>query len=391
MITEKKKRTNIVITFSLFAVIRAGIVLLTGLVFYLSSQRRHSGETGYNLRYKTWFNYVATMNRDSQTTWNDMDQQTASHGTSTGQGKWPKYLCYQFQAGLGNQMFAFAFSYGIAKEKHRILVTKSNLLPLFTLKANRSVVERRNVDKICSNRQVIIVNQQKKKNLNLGDDSVVILNGFLYSWKYFKNVETELREMFTFRTDILIKAQKILHEIKEKHFRNRLIPMDVTFVGMYVQRSSIINPLKDSIVAPRSYFFKAMIFFQSKFRHVIFVLVTDSLTWCRKNLSDKIHIINTNSSADLDMSILSQCNHTITSGGTFGWWAAWLANGTTTYFVPSLKTNSNLKTVVDTTYSNFFWPGWIPITNNNYVSVNISNKRNKSNNLLNKIKDYFRL
>jgi galactoside 2-L-fucosyltransferase 1/2 len=29
---------------------------------------------------------------------------------------------------------------------------------------------------------------------------------------------------------------------------------------------------------------------------------------------------------------LSMCNHTIITVGSFGWWSAWLANGTTVYF-----------------------------------------------------------
>jgi galactoside 2-L-fucosyltransferase 1/2 len=35
---------------------------------------------------------------------------------------------------------------------------------------------------------------------------------------------------------------------------------------------------------------------------------------------------------DIDMCALSMCNHTIITVGSFGWWSAWLANGTTVTF-----------------------------------------------------------
>ncbi|KAH3835789.1 hypothetical protein DPMN_109153 [Dreissena polymorpha] len=42
----------------------------------------------------------------------------------------------------------------------------------------------------------------------------------------------------------------------------------------------------------------------------------------------KVAFLEGNSDA-VDMAVLSLCDHTIVSTGTFGWWAAWLAGGTT--------------------------------------------------------------
>ena len=33
-----------------------------------------------------------------------------------------------------------------------------------------------------------------------------------------------------------------------------------------------------------------------------------------------------------DMALLSLCEHTVVSVGSFGWWSAWLANGVTVYY-----------------------------------------------------------
>ena len=37
-------------------------------------------------------------------------------------------------------------------------------------------------------------------------------------------------------------------------------------------------------------------------------------------------------SAGQDLALLASCDHTVMATGTFSWWAAWLANGTTVYY-----------------------------------------------------------
>ena len=64
----------------------------------------------------------------------------------------------------------------------------------------------------------------------------------------------------------------------------------------------------------------------------------------------------------VDISILSLCNHTIITSGSFGWSGAWLANGTVVYLRDFPKPGSEL-------YKNFFinngyyLPNWIGMSN----------------------------
>jgi galactoside 2-L-fucosyltransferase 1/2 len=53
------------------------------------------------------------------------------------------------------------------------------------------------------------------------------------------------------------------------------------------------------------------------------------------------------------------CNHTIITVGSFGWWSAWLANGTTVYFKDVAKQNSPLRKAFSKDMSDFFFPSWV--------------------------------
>ncbi|KAH3880212.1 hypothetical protein DPMN_004122 [Dreissena polymorpha] len=61
--------------------------------------------------------------------------------------------------------------------------------------------------------------------------------------------------------------------------------------------------------------------------------------------------------ASVDMAVQGSCDHTIVSTGSFGWWAAWLAGGTTIISKHQAVNGSQLdKQFVLTEY---FLPNWI--------------------------------
>ena len=64
-------------------------------------------------------------------------------------------------------------------------------------------------------------------------------------------------------------------------------------------------------------------------------------------------------SAGHDLAVLSMCDHMIVSAGTFGWWAAWLANGTTVYFDNWPRNGTTLDNMFDR--RDYYPRHWIPI------------------------------
>jgi len=53
------------------------------------------------------------------------------------------------------------------------------------------------------------------------------------------------------------------------------------------------------------------------------------------------------------------CQHTVITVGTFGWWAGWLANGTTVYYKDWPRRGSPLAALAR--HADYFPPYWIPL------------------------------
>jgi len=63
--------------------------------------------------------------------------------------------------------------------------------------------------------------------------------------------------------------------------------------------------------------------------------------------------------AEVDMCSLTKCNHSIITVGSFGWWAAWLANGLTIYYKDIAMNGSEYRGDFSENMTDFFYPGWI--------------------------------
>lgn len=274
-----------------------------------------------------------------------------------------QYLCYRLMQRMGNHMFIFASNFGLAKEKNMILLSSKQQFSYFKMETKNNIIQ---YDKLKLCRKAKRYNAKYACRYDpsdklFGNESVILLLGYLQSWKYFGNAEKDIRELYTFKPHIIQRAQSFLQGIKSQHYSNKTIPKTVIFVGIHVRRGDLVAATKGYTVAPLSYFLKAMAAFRKKFQHIIFVLATDSSEWCKENLPNTIYTTGKGTSAVLDMAILSVCNHTISSVGSYSWWAAWLANGIVTYYMPPAKEGSRLRKVFSEDFSDFFWPGWIPI------------------------------
>ena len=107
---------------------------------------------------------------------------------------------------------------------------------------------------------------------------------------------------------------------------------NATRVGVHVRRADYASGYT---VSPTDYFRSAMRYFTERYRHVEFIVCSDDIRWCRNNLPAAIDSgsaaqmrFSHGKSPEVDLAILARCDHVIMSVGSFGWRAAWLANGT---------------------------------------------------------------
>uniref|UniRef100_A0A2C9M0Q1 L-Fucosyltransferase n=1 Tax=Biomphalaria glabrata TaxID=6526 RepID=A0A2C9M0Q1_BIOGL len=185
------------------------------------------------------------------------------------------------------------------------------------------------------------------------------LSGSFQSWKYFQHIQAEIRREFTFSVPLQEKVQTILAAHRKK-FTNHAV------VGIHTRRGDFLEPknIKLGFGVPNgTYFEKAMSTMKTLLgkKNVTFLVASDDLTWCQENLNDSSVSILPQGEPSFHLALLASCDHMIISGGTFGWWAAWLANGITIYFKNYILPNTQLDRGFDK--DDYYLPGWIGLDN----------------------------
>lgn len=191
------------------------------------------------------------------------------------------------------------------------------------------------------------------KFMNLPQENVTV-SGSLQSWRFFAHIQDEIRREFTFRQHIQQKTTRFYNSLRENN-------TDSLFVGVHVRRSDFLTQdnLKLGFQCPGvSYFTKAFNYIRNTVsNNTLFLVASDDMEWCRVNLNYNDVKLLEPDSAENHMSILSSSDHVIITGGTFGWWCAWLAKGLKIYFKGFPSPGSKLATEFN--LRDYYPPGWI--------------------------------
>jgi len=271
-------------------------------------------------------------------------------------------LVYVFGRGgrLGNKMFQYAAGYGIARMNNRSAVTHlTNFDMMWHLFANLSIHREMPPPYLeyISEKRYGTYNRKFEKlpEVNVG------LYGFYQSWKYFQKYERELRTEFTLNDALRKRASDHLLRIAQMYNKNSAMPKrNITFVGVHVRRGDMVR-IPAFRVASRSYILRAMQNFRRNFTRVHFVICSDDIPWCKQNLGQQKNVsFSESKSANVDFAILSLCNHTLSTIGSFSWWVSWMAGGVTTYYTPFAEKWS--REYLQVTVGDHFLPNWIPMS-----------------------------
>ncbi|ELT88678.1 hypothetical protein CAPTEDRAFT_118680 [Capitella teleta] len=154
------------------------------------------------------------------------------------------------------------------------------------------------------------------------------LSGYYHSFKYFTEIEDDIRREFTFKESIQNKVNQFIQKSMVGY-------ENYTKVGIHVRRGDFLREdaqkFGDAVATPE-YMEKSMKFFQEKFPRVWFFAAGNGGDWTKENVKADHVAFSEDFSPFEDLALLSSCDHTIATVGTFSWWAAWLTNGITTYF-----------------------------------------------------------
>ncbi|CAH1779289.1 unnamed protein product [Owenia fusiformis] len=267
------------------------------------------------------------------------------------------YISGEYIGRLGNLMFEHASTLGIARSNNlTVLVSAQNELhKYFNLSAVRTengIPEKADYigENGCCRFARNLMNIKPKRN--------VTVHTFLQSFKYFQMIQEVIRQEFRFHTNISEAADMFITNFTK-------MEKNVTLVGIHIRRGDILrqNKIDFGYTVPNTlYFINATDYFRNQFSNVKFIVCTDDPTWWEENMNLTNTVISKGKEPVEDLAILSKCDHAIISTGTFGWWAAFLANGITIYYNNWPRPNSPLASQVD--HMDYFMPHWIPMGDN---------------------------
>ena len=212
-------------------------------------------------------------------------------------------------------------------------------------------------------RGVFLYDERIESLISISENTSLMVDGYFCSWKYTHPIATQLRQKLKFRREILEFAVDFLH---------RNVPVGwntYTFVrvGVHVRRGDCLYSRRQKhgcVVADERYFRQAMNYFIELYHRVQFIVASDDITWCQKhikpsmfNKTDVNITFSVRHNAGHDLAILANCDHTVTTGGSYSWWAAFLANGNTVYY--SMYPRDGSPMLKEGPKSDIYPPDWI--------------------------------
>ncbi|XP_042556041.1 galactoside alpha-(1,2)-fucosyltransferase 2-like [Dipodomys spectabilis] len=262
---------------------------------------------------------------------------------------------------LGNQMGEYATLYALAKMNGRPAfipaAMHSMLAPIFriSLPVLHSVTERR-----VPWRHYHLNDWMEERHLHITSRYVHFM-GYPSSWTFYHHLRPEILQEFSLHKHMREEAQAFLRGLRVNGSRPR------TFVGVHVRRGDYVHIMPrvwKGVVADRGYLQQAMDRFRAHYESPVFVVTSDDMVWCRKNMEvargDVVFAGNgMEGSPGKDFARLTQCNHTIITVGTFGFWAAYLTGGDTVYLANFTLPSSPFHVIFKPQAA--FLPEWVGI------------------------------
>lgn len=230
---------------------------------------------------------------------------------------------------LGNQMFQFAGTVGIAnKMGYEYAFPKENIeipsiedfkdgvrrevyfdLPKYFPNVNNTIKPIEEIQTIQTVKEPFFHFNQEFFTIPDQTD----LNGYFQTEKYFDHCQQLIREYFEFNKEI----------VEQSNYKFPKFDIDVEFVSIHLRRGDYVGLQQFHPVMEPSYYFSALTEFMKG--NYCFMIFSDDIKYCKSlfGKQDNVVYVEGNDPA-LDMCMMSMCNHNIIANSSFSWWASWL-------------------------------------------------------------------
>ncbi|XP_069490154.1 galactoside alpha-(1,2)-fucosyltransferase 2-like [Ambystoma mexicanum] len=258
---------------------------------------------------------------------------------------------------LGNQMGEYATLLALAKMNGRqayILAKMYNILaPLF--KITLPVLPDA-VDKNIKWRTYHVSSRMSDEYKHI-EGQYVKFTGYPASYTFFFDIKDEIHNEFMFHNAIREEAYGSLLKLKGQR-------QNATYIGVHIRRgdyAAYMSRRWNGVIAGKGYVEKAIGYFRKKYPEPVFVVVSNDMQWCKKNIDASRGDVyfsgdGIESSPERDFALLCHCNHSIMTLGTFGIWSSYLAGGETIYLTNFSLPGPDAKPFP---YDRLYRPDWI--------------------------------
>jgi len=196
------------------------------------------------------------------------------------------------------------------------------------------------------------------------------LCGLSQTYLHAEKVNIKLRQLLVYKPTIASYVEEFKRTLIVQT-RGRL-GSKVAQVGVHVRRGDYISSQSSrfGLTVANPAYLKHALSNVMVGRHcaVRFIVATDDWKWVSQNYPNPDRssdgnvetVFSTNPSVGFDFALLSSSDAVVMTTGSFGWWAAWMANTTTIYYDKFPRKDSNLYKQFKR--ANYFPPHWIPLS-----------------------------
>ena len=240
-------------------------------------------------------------------------------------------ICFNrlgYKGRLGNQMFQYAATLGIARK----IGTRAVCNIEHDLCTIRKCFKLGSVDDAVVLFDGLMTYREPMFNFNedvfhFDPNLCIDLDGYFQTEKYFKHIEDEIRENFEFNDEIKSEAREVfdIHDISPENT-----------ISVHIRRGDYVAIQNYHPLQTVDYYMNGLDALKSEQKRDV-LIISDDINWCMENLKgDRIKYFS--SSPSLDMCVMSMCSGHVIANSSFSWWAAWLSGNPTvapkTWFGP---------------------------------------------------------
>ena len=222
------------------------------------------------------------------------------------------------KGGLGNQMFQYAYGRSLELSGRKIIFNtsffsgdKSETDSARDYKLNNLNIKTRadfsnKKYPLCDFINKILVKLHLKEN-------------FWQNEKYFKNIESDIRDEFTLKKPLDNRFANVIKQIE-----------NTPSVSMHLRRGDYVDDKKTKAVhdvCDLEYYNRAIDIILAQVNSPTFFIFSDDIDWAEDNLKvphPAFWVSNLEGKDHEELLLMSKCKHNIIANSTFSWWAAWL-------------------------------------------------------------------